>query len=329
MFLLVTCILSLALALGLATFIPAAFSDPVVDYSQSGEVMVAVSDPAPPAGSKQKVGPTSVAVSVGYFEFGSEASYTYWFPRNLVGRRFVIIMTGSALLDVLEDSPLVSPPQGPDPAMFLKVRDGECAASGAWPDTCRVFAGVIPPRSASTLDTSCLPPADQQNYSPVTISGFMRMTRSLDWAHGVTFLPDLLAASTPRDIDSFEDLRLDGRFRSLDQEACKSYTPDPDWKLGDVSVASSSTTPRGDLIWKGDLGSTDVTLVSARRDAGALGNILLAAVGALAALSIGFMPVTYDSWRRWRISRRRKFNRGDADRSRADKAGDSSQGEVL
>jgi hypothetical protein len=59
------------------------------------------------------------------------------------------------------------------------------------------------------------------------------------------------------------------------------------------------------LEWNGNSGTSSITVITKRRDAQARGNTYIAFGGALVALSIGLIPVAYESGRRRKRAKRR------------------------
>jgi hypothetical protein len=98
--------------------------------------------------------------------------------------------------------------------------------------------------------------------------------------------------------DDFYQPLLHGPYQFFSQIGCKTLGSEGGWQIGDESMNGTQRTGQT-IVWDGDAGRGPIVVTSKDRSAEGRGNLYLASSAALAALSIGFMPVAADEGRKW------------------------------
>ena len=295
-------------ALIASTFALPVFNEPSPTYANLGQIQVAL------ATSDRNGYPYARDFGVqieSYYSWGiPDTTYVVVFPRDYVGKRFVILLSGSAVLESY----------GGD----LVMQKGQCSATREstieYQDeqqfNCQAFYGTVPKVTPPAVNAECNNPnASISRSSRVAPFGFTRNESQLDLVHSQTTLPDYRPYESPggaglRALDhNYSNMEIDGLYAPVRQSGCKIIGVDPDQKVVAQSQSQSRVTPDGRLVWTGDDANRPTVLVTSTRNASGLGNGLLAFIGALAGLGIGFIPVAYDAWREWRQGRRHRPSR--------------------
>ena len=291
----------LILLLVLCTWlIPSGFSSPPPQVMEPGLVQVALELGDSPTPSEDEA-LRQVVVSTTYDEADGEVSYVVDFPQDLAGRTFKVLLAGSA---VMKDYP-------PIIDEWFTVDSGPCGDPEIIPNyylqdlKCQVLTGVVKGSGSPLPLQNC---RDQEftdpdtGYYEETIYGTAPLPVRTDWAHRTVQLPDVGGMSLWGDPnEGGHPLGIDSAVSAVTfPTTCQTLelARDRDEHASSVDPTQQSVSQFDWGPWQGSFGG--IAVISARRDTGALGNLLLAGVGVLAALLIGLLPVTYESWRRRR-----------------------------
>ena len=239
---------------------------------------------------------------------GVGASYIFSFPKNYYqGRTVALTLPNSARLDLSDDEHQDVSFQEQRGPCSDDERSSRPRFSASEPvDQCQLITTVVPASSTYRYLSSCLPRAKSEDYVQVRIGGIAESTRGLDWAHNVTTIPAMTNYSNRNASPYPLRFDLEGTYAPPNLEVCGELLLDPDVRIIDVHP-TPTTSADGVLTWaRQPFRNRGVALIEKQRDAEAIGNVLLAAVGALAGLSIGFIPVAVDEWEKLRVSGRRE-----------------------
>jgi hypothetical protein len=313
------CLICFTGAFVTGTFVPAAFTDPPAfddPYSPSLEISMpttaAESESATPFATSDPV------VVTGLYNQVSEPIYKISFPQEYLSKRFVLLIYGTAVMGSVRAT---------DPTGEIEIRlDSHIIQCGYYirdewrpsGDRCQVIYGVVPSRPDPVVSSSNDPLGCEKAKVPKSGSASIELSgeedraqvpywdsfiRDLDWAHQSISMPGIEADTSPGVVNEFQGFNLGSRYGSVPMRACKKFEVSDDSRIGDVNLTPTNSDP-GLMVWDGAAGVPAVTVVTTERNAGGLGNLLLASAGALAALSIGFVPVAYEEWGRWRRYRK-------------------------
>lgn len=300
------CVLMIAGAIVAATFVPAAFTSPPATFDDPSGVQVLVesNNSATSIGESYRAG-VYIAAQYSQGAGWTPTYYTLFFPRSFVGKKFVVALSGSAVL---------ADPQTPE--QRASITTDTCHAykggfgRGNFTQPCQIIQGTVPDHLAS-IALECIPPSVQAHNSDevsVYLTGLSPSNNQrLNWAHWMTTLPTFYSYKPDSSWD-YRGLALNGKFGGIQEVGCKGLRLNEEWEVGDLSENTTLTAAR-ELIWAD--GNASMAVVSKERGAEGIGNILLATAGALAALGIGFIPVAYEAWRQWRRSIRLRGAKSD------------------
>jgi hypothetical protein len=291
-----------------------AFDDPaIVEPSPTNELEIAAGiSPTANQYTHSTLPNSNYYVHGSYSQDSDQTHYTFWLPKAYAGRPFVVLASGTAVLNDV---------QSPDTALSVKQR--ACAfdsdllnvfrLSTSQHLRCEAIYGTIPTRERIKGDGECgYMNSSLAKYVSVEISGTSKTVTRPDWAHQVTNLPGLAPQGlVPDYLTSWNGIQLSGIFMTGIQTACKDLTISSSWEtVYTTSEPWSATTDS--MIWTGaepnaggtveaftaNGNSSPMALQTKSRSADRLGNILLAVSTTCGAISIGFMPVAYEAWRR-------------------------------
>jgi hypothetical protein len=305
------CVICFAGAFVAGTFVPAAFTDSPAYRETGGSIQVLLATTAAESHTKSpfdSAGP--IFIEADYFDVGA-SHYDLSFPKKLSGKRFAVVTDGSGVLI--------------DPSFYYRedvyipdIRTFEC---GSWLDergrriheTCQVIYGTVPYGSGDPEEDLeglsggwCSKIEKRSEYISLVLFGDTSASYKPDWAHWSNTLPGFGGgdANEHHFVRSHDgEFKLDSNYGSVPHKSCKQLTLWRDRKVGDTDVPPTRTD-WDRLIWDGASGDGQVTAITVERNAEGLGNLLLASAAALAALSIGFIPVAYEEYGRWRQYRK-------------------------
>jgi hypothetical protein len=145
------------------------------------------------AGALQDPG---ISLSVWADQRSSQVEYVATFPDGLIGGRFVLGISGSAVLSDFKTDVSGASNEYPD-----CQEDGQ--GGKALPETCQLVTGIIP--SATDMSAIGCRSKDDQKTISVSFSGMAHVNSSFDWAHKIASLPYLGDVHGPGD-GSVDDL---------------------------------------------------------------------------------------------------------------------------
>lgn len=287
-------------------YVPAAFTDPLPAISQ-GHIEILLASPG--AATEAPPQDSTFAVDAYYSDIARTAQYRVWIPNKFSGRRFAIILTDSAILK----DPNVSGKGQDAPSRgcgrgFLPLRiHGEVSyiETSYLFEKCQVVYGTVPraPNVENTAENCSLVSSARGAFVSFTLTGLSSGRDQLDWVHQMRTLPDLATATGEFPLNTFGSVELDQTYASLGVgPICKTLQLEPNeiFSGGDPEPTASSS---GQLAWTGEEASGLNRVITAKRNGTGLGNLVLASAGALVALSVGLIPVAYESWHEWYLNR--------------------------
>ena len=277
-------------------FVPAAFGNPAAFATKTGSVQLAVATSDSATSWSTTGARTTFYIEGSYSQNDPRVSYRLWYPKEFGGRRFALLLLGSAVMTKVSAT-----------GTTVNADTTTCRRNSAGFDRtiaaeqpCQIVYGTVPAAPQPAVPDDCsLPPAEQTGFTSVVLDGQSSITTAPDWAHHVTNLPSFIDSQGPQTFTTWDAARLDGQYGTGHQAGCRQLERNPDWQLGDVDVTATSVSPDW-LTWSGTTGLGGVALVSSNRNAQGHGNVLLAIAGAFAALAIGFIPVAHEEFRTWR-----------------------------
>ena len=304
----ISCLLAIAAGIYLTLTGVKAFTDPDALSINFGNVSTLVSPGgATPKGDLPFASDARILVQASFDVGDSSAIYRFYFPEDLAGQKFLIVLDGSARLK----SPTLGTGSGPQ--LEVKAVQKACSQDLGGTSPCQVFSGALSSRTITPTASPCdLGLESSAPMSVVELAGKTRFTSEPDWAHTLSIFPStvsdaLLLTSATR---SWRGMDLGDWYASINQYGCRSA------KMPiDQAVVRTSTNPptrraddqiQADPIWEGDEGVQSATVVTRRNNAESRADFYLAIGAALAGLGIGLIPVVDEARRSWRKQRRRQ-----------------------
>jgi len=307
--LLIVCLLLLVGAIIASSFVPAAFTDPAIGESYPGggrgTVQVRIADSRTSQSGKAAVNSSELVHILAEYslDHGSDVFYLLWFPKYLVGEKFVLVLSDGARMRHVSTS-----------GISLVNNSGNCEFSSRYmvpqhvSSPCQFLYGIVPLPSSSYGQVDCsMQGARPADYTSVLITGQTIVTGDIDWAHQFTNLPAV--GSVDR---RFFPQNLRGRFTLISQNACSVLQRNYNWQLGDMNPAPSETNQYF-ISWTGQSAAEGVTVISKNSGAEGLANVLIVVAGTLAAVVIALASPTYQAWSEWRRKSSVKLSDGCRD----------------
>ena len=289
----------LALGIGICSWLTTpAFTDPPPEVTSPGLVQVVV-EAASAQSSEGQAALGEVVLESRIDEDDGEAAYSLHLPEALINREFKILLAGSAVLHDL--APIIQDE--------LTIEQDRCQQAEVIPGLylegleCQVMTGRVGGDYKSPLQ-ECRDEIRTDldgDYYEVQFWGKSSAVEDADWAHTMTNMPDLQGVLANDPISKWSGFKFEEEMLTISPTTCRELD------LAESRTHhSSSTDPSAQsaqqLRWGPELWSESHSVVSTRRSAAAIGNLLLAGVGVMAAVLIGLVPVTYEAWRSWRRS---------------------------
>jgi hypothetical protein len=287
-----------------ARLMPAAFSAPPPNYSTTGIASLYVWENSLNKNQVRALQDPGISLSVAADQLSSQVEYVATFPVDLVGDRFVLGISGSAVLaDFRTD---VSGASNEYPDCQEEGQGGQTL-----PATCQLITGIIPGVTDESA-IGCRSKGDQKTIS-VSFSGKAHVNSSFDWAHQIASLPYL------GDVHGFgggsvDDLVVGAfgqNFPPVNLTSCYSLGLDPG--LTDYTPNFSPTIHVGDnMTWDPASNTANYVVVSTKRSAEWKGDALLAVLGVFGPALLSFLGMTVRSGYRLRSqSRKHPARAGD------------------
>lgn len=306
--------------LGLAGFLTytgvKGFADPLASPTGADSIGFAVQVSTPTAAQVQAGPPDSIPMYLWATYSpadGKDTDYQITVPAKYAGKRYVLLLAGTARIDQPSAPTL---PFVHDPP--LQSRSTNCT----YPllgmpqitritEQCQLITGRFP-AEANTY----MPDADScqlgaggsvgswtPNAVMVEFVGTSQVTTASDWAYQQYSLPDIAGLVEPANyLARWNGIPLAGWYATGRMAACRVDQLPESVELSDTYNPAMQSVD-GTLLWRGTNGLERAAFVVRRRDADEIANALLAAGAAMAALAIGFIPVAYDADRERRRAR--------------------------
>lgn len=278
---------------------PAAFAAPPPNYADAGVVGLYVwSNPLNGAQASALRDP-GVSLSVVADQRSSRVKYVATFPKKLVGDRFVVGVSGSAVLDNFESSGLgVS---NEYPACQVMRQDGKSLAAAS----CQLITGIVPSASSGSL-TGCRSKNDEETVA-IQFSGTAHVNSTFDWAHHITSLP--YAGNTRGagfgNVDDIVVGSFGQNFPEATLTTCYQVGLNPAWT--DYTPNFAATIHIGDtMAWDPASNAAGYVIVSTERSAQWKGNALYAALGVFGSAFLSLLVTTIRSGHRLRSQSKRR-----------------------
>ncbi len=311
-----SCIALMAVALLAILYGAQGFGSPAPSAPEPSAVQLAVSVPAgtpviDPLGKTEKF-----YLAADYAQGSAAAtSYTLWFPKEVAGRQFALLLLGAATMTDVKGAGLTVATTNHDCVLddssTLTPRSAK-----PQPEPCQAVTGTVPTGTTTVPPLDCsLALADRSAYIPVQIKGDTALSSKPDWAHQVTQVPSLsgdrFGAVT---LTSWNGLPLESTMATATQSACKRLGKQDTWELA-AAVPEPSDITSYQLTWDRERSAAADVVVTRNREAQSSANIWIGGAGAAIALGVGFLPVAYESGREWLRGRRRRRAIADAERA--------------
>ena len=308
-----SCVAFLAVALFAIFYGAQGFGSPAAASPEPSAVQLAVSVPAGTPAIDPLDRNAKFYLAADYAQGSASAtSYTLWFPNQLAGRQFALLLLGAATMTDVKGSGLTVATKSRD-----CVLDGDSTltprSSKPQREPCQAVTGTVPTGATKAPPLDCsLALRDRAAYIPVQITGDTALSSKPDWAHQVTQVPSLsgdrFGSVTLR---SWNGLPLDARMATATQSACKRLGKQDTRQLA-AAVPEPSDITSYQLTWDRERSAAADVVVTRNRNAQSSANIWIGGAGAAIALGVGFLPVAYESGREWLRGRRRRRAIADA-----------------
>jgi hypothetical protein len=295
------------------------FANPLAVSSGQDSIALAVRVPTPTFAQQGQADPSAGSAYI-YATFGQNndaTDYEILVPAKDAGQQYALMLMGTALLD-----------HPTDYYASFQSRLTTCTTTAAgWSgppqQQCQLITGRFPSKANGYLPgpdvNRCqgegyfnTPVAKAPNAVEMNFQGRSQLSTALSWAYQQYYLPGMTAwdSGVSGYQDSLNGISLAGWYELTTIGGCREDDLPENVDLTDIDTPATQST--GDqLHWNGpQIFST--ALVVRRRDADEIGNALLAAGAATAALAIGFVPVVYDADRERRKARKRRRTRHGA-----------------
>jgi len=296
---LVTAICALIVTLS-AIPIPAAFSSPPPNYADPGAVGLFVwanSLNAAQAGTLQNPG---ISLSAVADQRSSELEYVATFPKKLIGDRFVIGITGSAVLSDFKSD-------GADGSNEYPECEAEEQGNETHPLRCQLITGIIPSKSSERA-FGCRSKDDEDRVS-IRFTGNARITSSFDWAHHLTSLPYLgnVRGFGTGSVEDIVEGTFGQNFPPASLTTCYYLGLNPHWTEHTPDFAPTSHV--GDnMIWDPASNMADYVVVSTERSAQWKGTVLVAMLGVFGPAFLSLLVMTFNTGYSLRSQSRQRRN---------------------
>lgn len=283
-----------------------AFADPAAISVGFDSVTLAVAVPRPSQSALYEPS-SSIDIYVdAFFEQNANdyAEYYISVPAGFAGRKFILLLEGSAR---------ISDPKAIGGGV-IESRSVEChygieAAEATGP--CQLISGRI--GNQHPIVTTGIPCLDEKSFFGLTdyrhvtvdVGGYSHIRTSATWAYQSYTLPSLTGDNSDSYLSGWAGIPLDGWYRTGHAIGCRNDIL-PVWSELTNVYEPATLSVLGQLIWKSQNSIGTAAIILRRRDAGAIGNGLIALGAAMAALAIGFVPITYEANRSRKRARRRR-----------------------
>ena len=293
------------------------FADPLAVPTGSDYVALAVQTPQPTPAQLQAWPTSNLPISISAtFDQDDDnyASYEVTAPAKYAGRRYVLMLAGTARIDQpsrLGDEP---PLQARSLTCTYQVQGLPQRSTSP----CQLISGTFPAEADVYMQDSgdgevvgggggSAPDAVE-----IAIGGVSHITTGSNWAYQEYSLPSVdgwqPGYETGSYLQQWNGVPLGGWYETGDGTGCREDQLPVNAELTDVYQAATQSES-GELIWDQSGADGPAALVTRQRDADEIGNALLALGAATAALAIGFVPVAYDADRERRRALKRQRSR--------------------
>jgi hypothetical protein len=214
----------------------------------------------------------------------SHVEYVATFPASLAGDRFVLGITGTAVLTDFKTD--VSGASNEYPDCLAQVQGGKTL-----PSMCQLITGIIPAISDETA-IGCQSKSNQSTVS-VSFSGTAHVNSSFDWAHKITSLPYLgnTRGVGSGSVDDLVTATFGQNFPAANLTSCYYLGLDPE--LTDYTPNFAPTTHVGDTMdWDPASNLANYLVVSTERSAEWKGDLLLAVLGVFGPALLSSLGLT-------------------------------------
>ena len=281
-----------------ARLLPPAFSAPPPNYGEAGVASLYVWENSLNKGQADALRDPGVSLSVEADQTSSDVDYVATFPKRLIGDRYVLGISGSAVLSDFKSD--VSGVSNEYP---------ECRAEGqggrGLPASCQLITGIVPSVSSRSA-FGCRSKSEEKAIS-IQFSGNARVNSSFDWAHHITSLPYLgdVPGMGSGSVDDLVEGAFGQNFPAVSLTTCyylglnpkwTEYTPDfaPTYHIGD------------EMAWDPASNMASYVVVSTERGAQWKGNALLVILGVFGPALLSLSVMTVRSGYRLRAQSRRR-----------------------
>jgi hypothetical protein len=310
----------LLLAGGVTYFGVKEFANPLAVSSGGSFIVLAVQGPAPP-GAPGAQGFPSAGQAYLYAGFvqddADKAAYQVIVPAKDAGKRYVLLLTGTARIEQLTD----------DAGAAFPSRLTKCDAPSyqgeaqeAQRQTCQLITGrfasqangYMPPYRCED-GTSSFPLPPKPNAIETIFKGKPQLATSSSWPYQQYSLPgtDVWSEGSFGNRDSLDNISLDGWYYPATLGGCRADILPKNVEVTDIDTPATQSAG-GELFWSSSQDMLAAAFVVRPHDAEEIGNALLATGAATAALAIGFIPVAYEAGRDRRQARKRRRARQGA-----------------
>jgi hypothetical protein len=287
----ITTVLCGSLVLAAAIRIPAAFSAPPPNYGDPGVVGLYVWANPLNKGQARALDDPGLSLSAMVDQRSARVKYVATFPKALAGDRFVIALSGTAVLSDFGSS-----------VADVSNEYPECQPEGNEVDDlrlrCQLVTGIIP--SASKESPACHVDGSDGEMISVRFSGdAAHVTSSYDWAHHVTSLPYLgnVPGAGAGNVDGLVSGAFGANFPEANVRTCYNLLLNPEWT--DYTPNFAPTLHIGDVMsWDPASEMAVYLVVSTERGAAWKGNALVALVGVFGGAFLTLLVATARSGHR-------------------------------
>ena len=283
-----------------ASLIPPAFSAPPPNYSDAGVASLYVWANSLNTEQAEALRNPGVSLRVIADQRSSYLEYVATFPKRLIGDRFVLGISGTAVLsDLKSDASDVS---NEYPECQVESHDGR-----ATPRLCQLITGIVP--SVSSESALGCRSMDKEEAISIRFSGNAHVNSSFDWAHHIASIPYLgdVPGLGPGSVDDLVEGTFGQNFPSASLTTCYYLALNPEWT--EYTPDFAPTYHIGDeMTWDPASNEASYIVVSTERGAQWKGNVLLAILGVFGPAFLSLVVVTVRSGYRLRSQspRRRK-----------------------
>lgn len=318
------CIVILILALTPLSYLAPAFQPASTFDGRYGAMALAVEQAAAPSGVSGSPSPVAVGAASD-FEPDTDGDYIavyLYFPARYRGHRFALALSGTAVLrdvGVLGRDSLGRTKEMAAGMAVKPCRDsferlamlGPIIIGGhTFTESCQLITGKVPDVDPIQLFgddalAACYP-TDSEQYVKVEVIGAGSFTSQPDWAHRNAALPSVDAPSDLEEssrLTHWSGLAFGAPMYFQYPKVCETVELSSNYDQYESSDPAPGIQTPSAWSWASPVRSP--SMVGTRSDATTIGNLLLAAMGAGLALTIGLIPVVYDARRSWRAAVKR------------------------